>query len=229
MSRYCCASKGGGEGRGPPLWDRSFPFIRRYYSREYDILFHDDITFSLLLYFPPFLPLLSSFSYIFFHCPENLCRGERSILSLSSFFHFPSLTPFIPRSSGRNFSFFFFQWCARSTRYKCGTRMSWRVTQECSGARYLPSSKSTSRSRPGWRIRPSTFTRPRRAVSVITSRSTGLTRERKYHGSPEYTHFPDNDGARTLGEKWKKRNSISALLSDVLLTHWSSRNVISDF
>lgn len=75
----------------------SLPFFRRYYSREYDVPFHGDITFSFLF--------LSS-SLLSFSLPLS-CIFPLSWESLSRRTIWPSLAlpAFIPRSSGRNFSF----------------------------------------------------------------------------------------------------------------------------
>ena len=164
------------KGGGSLFQDRSFPFfsvllflLRIRHSVRFP--FHGDITFSLLFLFFSFSLF---FLYIFSLFREFLSRRAiwRSISRSPSYF--PFFPAFIPCSAAVTF---LFQWYARSMRYKCEMPTSWRVTQECSGARYQPLLRSTSRLRPGWKTRPSTFTRPRRAVSTITDRSR-LTWER---------------------------------------------------
>lgn len=204
-SQCFCASKGGGPSGIVP-----FPFIRRYYSREHDIPFHEDITFSLLL-----LPLSPPRSPIYLFIVPGIFVAE-SVMAIHPLALPSNSLParhLIPRSRGRNFSF-----SVVRQKYEVQVRDAYVLAGNTGVLRCeIPAFVKEYVAVTSW-LKDSAF-------NIYPSAESGECNYKpvdprtymrtKCHGSPGRAHPPNNDGCRTPGEKWRKRNSISALLPDV--------------
>lgn len=193
-----------------PFRDRSFPFYpailfsrtRHPVSRRYNL-------FLLLLPLsPPRSPI-----YLFIVPGIFVAESVMAIHPLALPSNSLPARHLIPRSRGRNFSF-----SVVRQKYEVQVRDAYVLAGNTGVLRCeIPAFVKEYVAVTSW-LKDSAF-------NIYPSAESGECNYKpvdprtymrtKCHGSPGRAHPPNNDGCRTPGEKWRKRNSISALLPDV--------------